>query len=170
MEIQLLSKKGHHSKWFDSRATQLTRELYSTQLGGDLVTKAIVRTNNIRHVLWIESADGAPIAASMLIHLRDMYYRVGGLAVDNAHKRNGYGSALLRRIHELLPSGSRLLLGVDKGTDATDWLTKWYMRKGFMRINETGDEVLMGKTVFNRPSTGTQPATWRRDSVWGVVN
>ena len=145
--IHILSKNGH-SKGFDSRATQLTRELYATQLGGDLVTKALVRTNKIKYVVWIQADDGTPIAASMVLQLRGMYYRVGGLAVHDAHKRKGYGSALLAKIHELLPSGSRLLLGVDTGKEATEWLTKWYKRLGFMHVNETHDEILLGKAII----------------------
>jgi len=158
--IHLLTKNGNHSKGFDSRATQLTRDLYAKQLGGELVTKKVVRTNNIRHVLWIESDDGKPVAATMVIQLQGVYHRVGGLAVDDEHKRKGYGSALLRRIHELLPSGSRLILGVDKGKDATDWLIKWYTRMGFVRVSESRDEVVLGRAIVKRPlqTVHRQPA------------
>jgi predicted GNAT family acetyltransferase len=145
--IHILSKKGH-SKKFDSRATQLTRALYSTQLGGALITKELIRAMNIRHVLWIESADGTPVAATMVFQQREVYFRVGGLAVDDAHKRKGYGSALLGRIDELLPTGSRLLLGVDTGKDATEWLTEWYKRLGFLPIEETHDEIVLGKAIL----------------------
>jgi len=145
--IHVLSKKGN-SKGFDSRATQITRGLYATQLGGELVTKELVRTSNIRNVAWIESADGTPVAAAMLIQMRSVYFRVGGLAVDDAHKHQGYGTALMARLHELMPSGSRLILGVDKGREATEWLVEWYKRLGFMHITETHDEILLGKSVF----------------------
>ncbi len=145
--IHVLNKKGN-SKGFDSRATQITRDLYATQLGGDLVTKELIRANRIRNVVWIESDDGKPVAAAMLIQLRSVYYRVGGLAVDDAHKRKGYGTALMARLHELMPSGSRLILGVDKDREATEWLVEWYKRLGFMHISETHDEVLLGKSVF----------------------
>jgi N-acetylglutamate synthase-like GNAT family acetyltransferase len=146
--IHLLSKKGRHSKGFDSRATHITRDLYSTQLGGELVTKELIRTSKIRNVAWIESADGTPVAAAMLIQMRSVYFRVGGLAVDNAHKHKGYGTALMARLHELMPSGSRLILGVDKDREATEWLVEWYKRLGFIQIDETHDEIVMGKSVF----------------------
>ena len=145
--IHVLSKRGN-SKRFDSGATNITRDLYATQLGGELVTKELIRTNNIRHVAWIESDDGKPVAAAMLIQLRSEYYRVGGLAVDNAHKRKGYGTAIMARIQELVPSGSRLILGVDKDKETTEWLVEWYKRLGFMHLTETHDEVLLGISVF----------------------
>jgi predicted GNAT family acetyltransferase len=147
--IHVLRKRGH-SKGFDSRATHITRDLYATQLGGDLVTKELIRANNIRSVAWIESDDGKPVAAAMLIQMRSVYYRVGGLAVDDEHKRKGYGTALMARLQELIPSGSRLILGVDTDREATEWLVEWYTRLGFMHITETHDEILLGKSVFRR--------------------
>ncbi len=146
--IYILSKKGRNNKWFDSRATQLTRALYASQLGGALVNKKFIRAMKIRHVLWIESADGVPIAAAMIQQQRSVYYRLGGLAVDDAHKRKGYGSALMSRISQMLPRGSMLLLGVDTGKDATKWLTEWYIRLGFVEVDETYDEILLGKAIL----------------------
>lgn len=146
--IHILSKKGRHSKWFDSKATQLTRALYASQLGGALVTKKLIRMMNIQHVLWIESADGTPVAATMIQKQRGVYYRVGGLAVDDAHKRKGYGSTLMAEIKKIVPNGARLILGVDTGKDATEWLTKWYTQLGFSFIQETHDEILLGMAIF----------------------
>jgi hypothetical protein len=62
--IQVLSKNGPHNKRFDSRAAQLTQELYAVHFGPPRVTKAAIRALNIQHVLWIEDVEGTPIAAS----------------------------------------------------------------------------------------------------------
>jgi GNAT superfamily N-acetyltransferase len=97
--IQVLSKKGEHSKRFDSQAAQLTQELYVVHFGPPMVTKAVIRALNVRHVLWVEDAEGTPIAATMLMrHPHLKYYRVSGLAVDARHQQQGLGRALMHRL------------------------------------------------------------------------
>ena len=97
--IQVLSKKGEHSKRFDSRAAQLTQALYAVHFGPPMVTKAVIRALNVRHVLWVEDAEGTPIAATMLMrHPHLKYYRVSGLAVDARHQQQGLGRALMHRL------------------------------------------------------------------------
>jgi ribosomal protein S18 acetylase RimI-like enzyme len=144
--IDVLSKNGPHNKKFDGLASQLTRSLYASQLGGLPVTKEVVRTMNIQHVLSIkEPQTGEPIAASMVMRYPNGQYRVCGVAVDSAHKRKGYGTAIMRRIEALLPSESRLCLGVDKDKEETQWLVDWYTTLGYERCSETHDEIIMAK-------------------------
>jgi len=146
--IHVLSKKGPHSKWFDSRASMLTRDLYASELGGLPVTKRVVRTMNIRDVLWMEQ-DGIPIATAMLMHFSDnKSYRVCGIAIDPKHRRKGYGTAMMRKIETLLPHQARLCLGVDKDKEETGWLVDWYMTLGFQGFKETHDEFLLAKSVM----------------------
>jgi hypothetical protein len=75
--IQVLSKNGPHNKRFDSRAAQLMQALYAVHFGPPRVTKAAIRALNIQHVLWVEDAEGTPIAATMLMrHPHLKYYCV----------------------------------------------------------------------------------------------
>ena len=134
--IQVLSKKGEHSKRFDSRAAQLTQELYAVHFGPPMVTKAVIRALNVRHVLWVEDAEGTPIAATMLMrHPHLKYYRVSGLAVDARHKQQGLGRALMHRLMTdpslIKESAAELRVGVDTGKPSTEWLRQWYGRLGF---------------------------------------
>ena len=139
--IQVLSKKGEHSKRFDSRAAQLTQELYAVHFGPPMVTKAVIRALNVRHVLWVEDAEGTPIAATMLMrHPHLKYYRVSGLAVDARHQQQGLGRALMHRLMTdpslIKESAAELRVGVDTGKPSTEWLRQWYGRLGFAEEEE----------------------------------
>ena len=66
-----------------------------------------------------------------------------GVAV--ASKRMGHGTALMRKIEEILPQGARLELGVDTGKDSTEWLQRWYERLGYETERDAGYEIVMVK-------------------------
>jgi hypothetical protein len=73
----VLSKNGQHNKRFDSRAAWLTQELYAVHFGPPRVTKAVIRALNIQHMLWVEDAEGTPIAATMLMRHSHLKYDHG---------------------------------------------------------------------------------------------
>ena len=146
--VQVLTKKGRFSKWFNRRAAALTRSVYATQFGGPVVSKGMVQNDNVVHVVYIQAEDGTTVAASMVIYNKRGFYRVHGLAVETEHKRKGYGTALMNKIMEIMPHRSDLILGVDIGKAETDWLLEWYTKLGFQVIDETYDEILMHKTFF----------------------
>jgi GNAT superfamily N-acetyltransferase len=136
ISIQVLSKNGPHNKWFDSRAAQLTQALYAVHFGPPRVTETAIRALNIQHALWIEDAEGTPIAATMLMHHPHLkYYRVSGLAVDAVHQQQGLGRALMHRLMTdaslIKESAAELRVGVDTDTPSTEWLRQWYARLGF---------------------------------------
>jgi hypothetical protein len=64
-EINVLTKR-RHSKWFDSRASGLVRDVYLHCFpASPIVTKRAVRKCKIVHVLWAE-ANGVAFAAAMV--------------------------------------------------------------------------------------------------------
>jgi GNAT superfamily N-acetyltransferase len=143
-----------------------------------MVTKAVIRALNVRHVLWVEDAEGTPIAATMLMrHPHLKYYRVSGLAVDARHQQQGLGRALMHRLMTdpslIKESAAELRVGVDTGKPSTEWLRQWYGRLGFAEEDvhaestgsrdyhhsssyddedEEADEILMRKQIV-RPTT-----------------
>jgi GNAT superfamily N-acetyltransferase len=152
--IKVLSKKGPHSKRFDSMAAQITQALYALYFGPPMVTKKVIRSLNIRHVLWIEGEEGTPIAAMMVMFNSMMgYYRVSGLVVDVRYQRQGFGAALMEKVMtEVLPDGAELQLGVDTEKETTEWLRQWYARLGFKEkraatLQYQNDEILMSRVI-----------------------
>ena len=147
-EIHVLTKR-RHSKWFDSRASGLVRDVYVHCFpASPIVTKRAVRKCRIVHVLWAE-ANGAPFAAAMVARTSQGCYRVCGLGVMPANQRQGYGTALLKKICEILPERALLLLGVDKDTPTTEQLCAWYIRQGFARLSEQPDEIILAKELWS---------------------
>jgi predicted N-acetyltransferase YhbS len=100
------------------------------------VTKAAIRALNSQHVLWIEDAEGTPIAATMLMrHPHLKYYCVSGLAVDAGHQQQRLGRALMHRLMTdaslIKESAAELRVGLDTDKLSTEWLRQWYARLGF---------------------------------------
>jgi hypothetical protein len=133
ISIKVLSKNGPHDHWFDSRAAKLTQALYAVHFGPPMVTKAAIRALNIQHVLWIEDAEGMPIAATMLMrHPCMKFYRVSGLTVDAGHQQQGLGRAPMHRLMTdaslIKESAAELRMGVNTDKPSTEWLRQWYAR------------------------------------------
>lgn len=146
--IKHIEKKGPCNKWFDRQAVMRTKSLYESQFGKELpVTRRVVRNMNIKHVMWIENDDQVPIAACMLTEIYPSFYRISGLAVDFAHQRKGYGTALICEIEAVLPDRSIIELGVDTDTEKTEWLRRWYARMGYEECGHNGYEITMHKRI-----------------------
>jgi ribosomal protein S18 acetylase RimI-like enzyme len=80
-----------------------------------------------------------------------------------ANQRQGYGTALLKKICEILPERALLLLGVDKDTPATEQLCAWYIRQGFARFLEQPDEIILARELWSS-SQGTEEGERQSES------
>jgi ribosomal protein S18 acetylase RimI-like enzyme len=127
-----ITKKGPFNKWFDRQAARATDALYRTSFGSG-VSRRAVRVLGVRHVLFITAGDDEPAAAMMLSQQEASVavYRVEGLAVSPAFRRQGYGTRLLAAADACVGADGTVWLCVDKDTEHTEWLLEWYGRLGF---------------------------------------
>jgi len=158
MIVLNLVKRGHYNKWFDRQAARHTTMLYRESFGVG-VTRYCVRTLDITHVVWVETEAKDTLAAMMLSRGNSSnpgVYRVQGLAVSADKQRQGYGTALMQSLDQILPKGTTVWLCVDKGKDSTERLVQWYRRLGFnlayrdLTLEYKDNEIPMKKVVGAR--------------------
>ena len=144
MLLHVLSFTKRDSEAFRTKAAQVCADLYLEAFGPALpVTPQLIFQARIQHLIWIEDDERQPVAATMVAMRSKQDYRIMGVAV--ASKRMGHGTALMRKIEEILPQGARLELGVDTGKDSTEWLQRWYERLGYETERDAGYEIVMVK-------------------------
>lgn len=144
--LRVLAKNGKSDKPFCRQAAAVTHDLYLSEFGPELpVTEGLVGRANVRYVFWAENPDGRVIAASMVKEISPNYVRILGLAVSE--KRQGHGTAIMRKIEATMPSGTEIELGVDLNKDTTDFLLDWYKRLGYSAQDQNSIEIIMRKRV-----------------------
>lgn len=135
---------------FHARVAERVAPLYAAAFGSEYpVTSGAVHQMQVQCCIWLE-ADDKTVAATMIsTRYRDpTRFRIEGIAVDEAHRRRGLATRLIKAVDEFMGSvaeGSTIELGVDLDTDDTDWLVQLYERHGYKVWRQDEDEILMRK-------------------------
>jgi len=138
---------------FETTAIKLGSKLLECCFGIGIPVGHFKKTN-MCHALWISTPekDNAIVVAFAMISKEDgkSTYKLHGVCVDPNFRKEGYGTALVKKSESLLPAGSTLRLCVDDDEDDTVKLCEWYTKLGFER--EDPPETLSNDDDFGYES------------------